>query len=125
MPDWPQGLRFIGSAEARGEARPRWLAQALSGELRKLDGVSVFCDPKPRTGVVSFRLDAPSIALAGTILDESFGICVRTGLHCAPAAHQAIGTFPEGTVRASFGKFNSHSDVDALVEAVRQIRAVS
>ena len=106
-------------------ASPPRLAQALADELRKIDGIRVFCDPKPCTGVVSFRLDAPSVALAGMILDESFGICVRAGLHCAPAAHQAIGTFPEGTVRASFSRFNSHNDVDALVEAVRQIRAVS
>ena len=120
------GIRFIGSGEARGvAASPPTLAQALADELRKIDGVHVFCDPKPCTGVVSFRLDAPSVALAGMILDESFGICVRAGLHCAPAAHQAIGTFPEGTVRASFSRFNSHNDVDALVEAVRQIRAVS
>ncbi len=119
------GIRFIGSAEARGEtSRSAILAQKLSSELRKIGGVSVFCDAKPTTGVVSFRLDAPTVALAGTILDESFGICVRTGLHCAPVAHQAIGTFPEGTVRASFGRFNSPSDVDALVDAVRQIRAV-
>jgi len=97
----------------------------LADELRQIDGVSMFCDPEPGTGVVSFRLDGGSVALIGTILDESFGIAVRTGLHCAPAAHQAIGTFPEGTVRASFGKFNTASDVDALVAAVRQIRTAS
>jgi cysteine desulfurase / selenocysteine lyase len=89
--------------------------------LRQIDGVSVFCDPIPRTGVVSFRLDAGDVALTGTILDESFGIAVRTGLHCSPAAHQAIETFPEGTVRVSFGQFNTHGDVDALLAAVRQI----
>ena len=59
------------------------------------------------------------------ILDESFGIAVRTGLHCAPAAHQAIGTLPEGTVRASFGRFNTCSDVDALLAAVREITTIS
>jgi len=50
---------------------------------------------------------------------------VRTGLHCAPAAHQAIGTFPEGTVRVSFGRFNTPGDVDALVAAIGQISAMS
>ncbi len=48
----------------------------------------------------------PSISIAteitGMTLDELFRIAVRTGLHCAPAAHQAIGTFPEGIVRVSF-----------------------
>jgi selenocysteine lyase/cysteine desulfurase len=89
---------------------------------RPIEGVSVYCDLTPRTGVVSFRLDGEDVALSGTILDESFGISVRTGLHCAPAAHQAIGNFPEGTVRISFGQFNTRSDVDALVTAIRQIR---
>jgi cysteine desulfurase family protein len=117
-----EGLRFIRSvgvgAIATNAAR---LAPRLADQLRKVDGVSVFCDPAPRTGVVSFRLAATDIALTGTILDSAFGIAVRTGLHCAPAAHRAIGTFPHGTVRASFGKFNTESDVDALVAAVRQI----
>jgi len=121
------GIRFVGlatgpTAEA---ATPAALAQTLANALRQIDGVSVFCDKLPRTGVVSFRVGVENVALIGTILDESFGIAVRTGLHCAPAAHQAIGTFPEGTVRASFGKFNTRSDVDALVEAVRQICAMS
>jgi cysteine desulfurase/selenocysteine lyase len=116
------GIRFVGSAGVSATAmNPAMLAQVLADELRQIDGVSVFCDPAPRTGVVSFRLDAADVALTGTILDESFGIAVRTGLHCAPAAHQAIGTFPEGTVRVSFGRFNTSSDVDALVAAVRQM----
>jgi cysteine desulfurase/selenocysteine lyase len=110
------GVRFIKSvgvnAIAEHEAN---LARVLADGLRQIDGVSVFCDPAPRTGVVSFRLDAGDVALTGAILDESFGIAVRTG------AHQAIGTFAEGTVRVSFGQFNTPGDVDALLAAVRQI----
>jgi cysteine desulfurase / selenocysteine lyase len=93
----------------------------LADGLRQIDGVSVFCDPAPRTGVVSFRLDGGDVALTGTILDKSFGIAVRTGLHCSPSTHRAIGTFPEGTVRVSFGQFNTRADVDALLAAVRQV----
>jgi selenocysteine lyase/cysteine desulfurase len=55
------------------------------------------------------------------MLTELFGIAVRTGLHCSPAAHRAIGTFPDGTVRVSFGQFNSSGDVDAFLAAIRQI----
>ena len=116
------GVRFVKSigvnAIAEHEAS---LARVLADGLRQIDGVSVFCDPAPRTGVVSFRLDAADVAVTGTILDEAFGIAVRTGLHCSPAAHRAIGTFPEGTVRVSFGQFNTSGDVDALLAAVRQI----
>ena len=116
------GIRFVESVGANANAKHEMvLARALADQLRQIDGVSVFCDPVPRTGVVSFRVAAADVALTGTILDETFGIAVRTGLHCAPAAHKAIGTFPEGTVRVSFGRFNTTADVDTLVAAVRQI----
>jgi cysteine desulfurase/selenocysteine lyase len=120
------GIRFVGSADGNVNASDAtMLAQVLADELRQIDGVSVFSDPTPCTGIVSFRLDAVEVALTGKILDESFGIAVRAGLHCAPVAHQAVGTLPEGTVRASFGRFNTRSDVDELIAAVRQIRTMS
>ena len=59
----------------------------------------------------------------GYILQNSFGITVRTGLHCAPLVHRLIGTDPHGTVRASLGAFNTAADVDALCDAVREISA--
>jgi len=67
--------------------------------------------------------DGVDVALTGTMLDASYGIAVRTGLHCAPWAHRAIGTLPEGTIRASLGPFNSGADVAALVSAVREMAA--
>ena len=117
------GVRFVASTGVRAIAKHEaLLARKLAEELRQIDGVSVFCDKEPRTGVVSFRLDATDVALTGTILDASFGIAVRTGLHCAPAAHQAIGTFDGGTVRVSFGFFNTMDHVDAVVAAVQAIQ---
>jgi selenocysteine lyase/cysteine desulfurase len=117
------GVRFVASTGVRAIAKHEaLLARKLAEELRQIDGVSVFCDKEPRTGVVSFRLDATDVALTGTILDASFGIAVRTGLHCAPAAHQAIGTFDGGTVRVSFGFFNTVDHVNAVVAAVQAIQ---
>ncbi len=58
---------------------------------------------------------------AGTILEENFEISVRVGLHCAPLAHQALGTFPDGTVRFSLGYFNTLEEVDIAVAAVKKI----
>ena len=116
------GIRFVAAAPpASDAAHEAALAQALVRALRGIDGVSLFCDELPRTGVVSFRLRETDPALTGTILDEGFGIAVRTGLHCSPAAHQAIGTLSEGTVRVSFGRFNTGADVDALIRALSQI----
>jgi selenocysteine lyase/cysteine desulfurase len=58
---------------------------------------------------------------AGTILRDNYSISVRVGLHCAPLAHQALGTFPDGTVRFGLGYFNTLQDIDIAAEAVRKI----
>ncbi len=119
------GIRFIESVGIDSIAgHEAELARQLVEGLKGVDGVRLFCDPLgPKTGVVSFTLDAMDVALAGTILDQAFKIGVRTGLHCAPAAHQALGTFPTGTLRASFGYFNDQSHVKRLITAVRQLTA--
>ena len=57
----------------------------------------------------------------GTILDDSFDIAVRPGLHCAPYAHKQVGTFPAGSVRISPGAFNTNEELDQLLDALDQI----
>jgi selenocysteine lyase/cysteine desulfurase len=56
-------------------------------------------------------------------LDEKFGIMSRPGLHCAPAAHQTVGTLAEGTVRLSAGYFTTEKEIVAALEAVEKIAA--
>ncbi|MGB9617200.1 MAG: aminotransferase class V-fold PLP-dependent enzyme [Desulfomonilaceae bacterium] len=58
---------------------------------------------------------------AGSILEQEFEILIRVGLHCAPLAHRALGSFPDGTVRFSLGYFNTQEDVDVAIQAVRKI----
>jgi selenocysteine lyase/cysteine desulfurase len=58
-------------------------------------------------------------------LDEEYAIMSRPGLHCAPAAHQTIGTFPQGTVRLSAGYFTTEAEIAAALEAVTKIAARS
>ena len=54
-------------------------------------------------------------------LDFEYGIETRVGLHCAPNAHKTLGTFPTGTIRFSFGNFNTEDDVDAAIKALTEI----
>lgn len=68
-------------------------------------------------GIVSCVMDGVSSDSAGAIFDR-FGISVRTGLHCAPLAHQFLGTYPAGTIRFSVGYFTSDEDFEALEEAL-------
>ena len=60
-------------------------------------------------------------ALVGDRLEQEFGILSRCGLHCAPNAHKTLGTFPQGTVRFSFGWATTETDVDAALSAIRRI----
>ena len=78
-------------------------------------------DPAARVGTVSFTVegfDAPDV---GSILDDSFDIAVRPGLHCSPYAHERFGTHPDGAVRVSPGAFTTDDEVDQLIEALDQI----
>lgn len=68
-------------------------------------------------GIVSCVMDGVSSDSAGAIFDR-FGISVRTGLHCAPLAHQFLDTYPAGTIRFSVGHFTSDVDFEALEEAL-------
>ena len=74
-----------------------------------------------RVGVVSvipLCLDPAELAFR---LDERYGIATRVGLHCAPAAHRTLGTFPSGTVRFSFGAFNTESEIEIAAQAVKDL----
>lgn len=74
-------------------------------------------DEQKFVGIVSCIMEGISSDSAGAIFDR-FGISVRTGLHCAPLAHQFLGTYPAGTIRFSIGYFTSDEDFEALEEAL-------
>jgi cysteine desulfurase family protein len=91
--------------------------------LRPLPGVVVYGPARRHdcVGTLSFNVTGVTSNEASHILDTVYGIAVRPGLHCAPAAHQTIGSFPEGTVRVSVGPYTTEEEIQALVEAVEQI----
>lgn len=71
-------------------------------------------------GIVSCLIDGISSDSAAGVFDRC-GVAVRTGLHCAPLAHQFLGTYPAGTVRFSVGYFTSDTDFAELQEALDYI----
>jgi cysteine desulfurase family protein len=99
------------------------LIQYLWQRLDEMPGYQVFGhrDPASRVATLSLRSEAIGAAEIGGILDQSFDIAIRPGLHCAPYIHRALGTFPEGTVRVSPGPFNTRDDIDRLVQALGEI----
>ena len=71
-------------------------------------------------GIVSCLIDGISSDSAGTIFSER-GISVRTGLQCAPKAHQFLGTYPAGTIRFSVNALTRDKDFEELEEALNDI----
>lgn len=105
-------------------AHERELTQRMRSGLSKIEGIRLFgpAAPNQSVGVVSLTVRGYEPQDLAAILDQSFGVQVRAGLHCAPGAHRAIGTFElGGTVRLSVGPFTTTDDIDSVCSALSQI----
>jgi cysteine desulfurase family protein len=81
-------------------------------------------DPARHVGALSLRVPDPLTPQdIGLILDTTFEIAVRPGLHCAPYIHRALGTFPDGTLRLSPGPFTTEAEIDTFLHALTEITA--
>lgn len=72
-------------------------------------------------GVISFNIRDIKAEEIAYELDSKHNIMVRSGLHCAPNAHEVIGTKISGTVRIGIGYFNEKEDIDKLIDALEEI----
>ena len=99
------------------------LTQAFLEGLQSIDVVNIVGkqDIQDRTAVVSITIDSMDPASIAYELESTYHIMTRVGLHCAPRAHQTLGTYPEGTVRFSFGYANTHEDVVSALSALHRI----
>lgn len=113
----------IGIEEIR--AKETALTNLFVDGIRSVKGLKIHGDTNPanRTAVVSFTIDGVSPSEISYRLDEEFGILARPGLHCAPSAHRTIGTFPEGTVRFSFGYFTTEEEIKIAIKAIESIKS--
>ena len=97
------------------------LFQALYDCCANCYGVKVITDRQtPNVGIISCIWDDYSPAEIGMFLDQN-NICVRTGMHCAPIAHEHMRTAPEGTVRFSLGIFNTIQDIEMLAASLEDL----
>lgn len=117
-------LRFLAE---RGVAAVRAHEMALTARLlaglQGIPGLRIHgvADPPRQVATVSISLQGWEPVDLAAVLDSSFGIAVRAGLHCAPAAHRTLGTFPSGTVRLSAGCFTTEDDIEQTVAALEQL----
>ncbi len=120
-----EGVNFILD---QGLENIRQVEEGLRGylweKLEDIGGITLYGPghvPGQTVAVTSFTVDGADCGEIGYILESTYGILCRTGLHCAPLAHQATGTFPAGTVRLSPGYFTGKKDIDYLVDALYEI----
>lgn len=78
-------------------------------------------DISRRAPVISITTPKHELSQVAYALDREFGVMTRVGLHCAPSAHKTLNTFPEGTIRFSFGPYNTHDEVDITVNALKSL----
>mgnify|MGYP000855946405 CR=1 FL=1 len=121
------GLNLIAktSLEAIRQKEMSLAARFLDGLGQMRSHVAVFGpnNAARQTAVVSFNIQDVTPSDAALFFEEEYGILCRPGLHCAPSAHRNIGTFPQGTVRFSFGFYNTKQDVDDALTAVGRLAA--
>lgn len=100
--------------------------QLLKG-LEEIANVKVYGprDVEKIVGVISINIEGVEPQEVGYVLDEVYGIMVRTGLHCSPLAHKTIGTIDCGTLRISPGYFNTDQDIANLLVALKEISGES
>ncbi len=90
--------------------------------VRAVPGVTVYGDfDRERAPIVTLNVGDMDSGEVSDILMEDFGIAVRSGAHCAPRMHAALGTTAQGAVRFSFGYFNTAAEADTAVRAIRSI----
>jgi selenocysteine lyase/cysteine desulfurase len=102
----------------------RQLLERLLEGLSQLPGVQVYGprDLDRRLGVVSITVSGADPQELGLLLDTSYRIQVRSGLHCAPRLHRALGTADRGgTLRFSLGPFNTPEHIDATLQSLAEI----
>ena len=106
-------------------AREAELAAEFAALCRDIPGLNILGhDPRSslrHLAVVSLTVPGMDPEKIGTLLDVQWDIAVRTGLHCAPLIHQALGSDPLGTVRFGFGPFNQKDQLPRLHEALTAI----
>ena len=100
------------------EAHEHELTQYAMQRLKQIEGIRIFGEAQHKSSVISFLVGNIHHLDMGTLLDR-LGIAVRTGHHCAQPLMQRLGI--EGTVRASFGLYNTQEEIDILAAGIERV----
>ena len=114
---------LLSEGVAAIEKREQALMRRFYENVCDIDGVQVYGDfaAPQRAAIVALNIRDYDSAEIADVLFADYGIATRPGAHCAPRMHQALGTVQQGAVRFSFSVFNTEDEVDAAIQAVREL----
>jgi cysteine desulfurase/selenocysteine lyase len=121
------GVEYIlKEGQARLLSHERRLEKLFLEALSHIKGIKIYgpADLNSRTGIVTLNIRDKDSSEAANLLDERYDIATRGSLHCAPLAHETIGTLKQGAVRFSFGVFNTMEEVKFCVRALEEISRI-
>lgn len=100
------------------------LTEYTFDKLKNISEITLYVPKNPdlHTSIISFNIEGYKSEDVGMILDQDYGIAVRTGYHCAAYIHKHLkdeGFL--GTIRIGIGKFNSYEEIDKLVIAIKEL----
>ena len=110
------GIEYVLKSDFKGE---REIAKYIKKELSEIPKIKIYgnnCDM--RVPVISFNIEGLDCVCVSEILSEKYGICVRSGLHCAPLAHKKTGTLESGAIRVSLSNFTTMQEAQKFLNAV-------
>lgn len=96
------------------------LTTYLNYELSKIN-IKIYTQPENAFGVFAFNIANHDSGEIANTLNSKYSICVRGGFHCAPLKHKALGTLEQGAIRVSLSYFNSFSEIQKLIHAIKHI----
>jgi cysteine desulfurase family protein len=114
---------ILGIGVAAIRSREEALREELDDLFAGIEGVDLYParSDGPRLALQCFRLPGFSPEEVAAVLDQSFDVAVRAGLHCAPGAHRFLYTYPSGAIRVSPGYWNAEGDLQQFAHALREM----
>ena len=119
-----EGIKFINSFGLENIRKYKsLLIEQIYDGLSSINGVIIYSkkEASNNSGIVAFNFEEVESTEVSYVLDKVYGIASRAGLHCAPLAHQTLGTLKSGAVRLSVGCFNTKDEINILLKALKEI----
>ena len=99
------------------------LCRYMLERLEEIPNIKIYGpkDATKRASVITINIGNMDSGEITFLLDSEYDIATRSGIHCAPLAHQTLGTLEQGAVRFSIGYFNTKEEIDKSIEALKKI----